>query len=110
AAWARAAGFSVVQLLPVNEVSGADPSPYAALSAFALDPVYLSLDECEDFQHAGGRDALSAERLAQLQAAASTPLVDWVSVRALKREASALAFERFLQDEWHNKTARADQL
>src|SRR5690606_15746973 len=61
AGWAHAAGFSVVQLLPVNEVSGVDPSPYAALSAFALDPVYLAFDECEDFQRAGGRDALPPE-------------------------------------------------
>ena len=37
--WASQAGFSVLQLLPVNEVSGVDASPYAALSAFALDPV-----------------------------------------------------------------------
>jgi len=110
AAWAQAAGFSVVQLLPVNEVSGADPSPYAALSAFALDPVYLSLDDCEDFQSAGGRDALSPELRAQLQAADSAPLVDWGSVRALKREASTLAFERFVRDEWRWKTARAEQL
>src|SRR5262249_53665337 len=71
AAWAREAGFSVIQLLPVNEVSGADPSPYAALSAFAIDPVYLSLDECEDFKAAGGRDALSPELRARLEAAAS---------------------------------------
>jgi glycogen operon protein len=110
AGWAQAAGFSVLQLLPVNEVSGADPSPYAALSAFALDPVYLSLDACEDFTTAGGRDALSAEQRARLDAAAKAPHVDWGSVRALKREASALAFERFLRDEWRNNSDRAEQL
>jgi isoamylase len=110
AAWAQTAGFSVLQLLPVNEVSGADPSPYAALSAFALDPVYLSLDDCEDFQAVGGRDTLSPELRARLEAAKSAPLVDWDTVRALKREASALAFERFLRDEWQKKTARADDL
>ena len=53
AGWASQAGFSVLQLLPVNEVSAADPSPYAALSAFALDPVYLSPDACADFKAAG---------------------------------------------------------
>ncbi len=58
ASWAGQAGFSVLQLLPVNPTSGADPSPYSSVSAFALDPVYLALDECEDFQSAGGRDAL----------------------------------------------------
>src|SRR5262249_21826674 len=41
AAWARAAGFGVAQILPVLEVSGGQSSPYAAQTAFALDPVYL---------------------------------------------------------------------
>jgi isoamylase len=110
AAWAHDAGFSVVQLLPVNEVSGADPSPYAALSAFALDPVYLSYDDCEDFKAAGGRDALPPEVRAQLDAAAAAPLVDWGAVRAIKRQASELAFERFRRDEWDKKSPRAVQL
>lgn len=110
AAWARAAGFSVLQLLPVNEVSGADPSPYAGLSAFALDPVYLSLDECEDFQAAGGRERLSPESRARLEAAANAPLVDWGAVRSLKRHGAELAFERFLRDEWQHESARAAEL
>jgi isoamylase len=110
AAWAQKAGFSVVQLLPVNPVSGADPSPYASLSAFALDPVYLSFDQCEDFVAAGGRDALSAEARAQLARATDTPLVDWAAVRAVKTEAAALAFQRFFRDEWQQKSPRAAQL
>jgi isoamylase len=110
AKWAQAAGFSVVQLLPVNEVSGFDPSPYGALSAFALDPVYLSFDDCEDFKSAGGRDALSPELRARLDAAMGAQLVDWGAVRAVKREASALAFEHFLGEEWQKKTARAGRL
>jgi glycogen operon protein len=108
--WARGAGFSVIQLLPVNEVSGADPSPYAALSAFALDPVYLSLDACPDFQAVGGRETLSAESRARLDAASSARFVDWGAVRAVKREAFTLAFERFLNEEWKKKTGRAAEL
>ncbi|HKO93151.1 MAG TPA: 4-alpha-glucanotransferase, partial [Polyangiaceae bacterium] len=110
ASWAHAAGFSVLQLLPVNEVSGADPSPYAALSAFAIDPVYLSFDDCEDFQALGGVDAWSPELRARLEAAKQARLVDWSSVHELKREAAASAFERFLRDEWRQKTPRAEQL
>ncbi len=110
AEWAHGAGFSVVQLLPVNMVSGYDPSPYAALSAFALDPIYLSFDECEDFRAAGGRDALSAEGRARLEAASSAQLVSWTDVRAAKREATERAFEHFLREEWRKQTPRAAQL
>src|SRR4051794_9754479 len=73
ARWARAAGFRVVQLLPVGAVCGGETSPYAAASAFALDPVYLGLDDCEDFRLAGGREGLGAEdrnKLEELMGAA----------------------------------------
>ena len=35
-------GFSIIQLLPLND-TGRDPSPYNAESAFALNPIYISL-------------------------------------------------------------------
>src|SRR5512138_3526938 len=59
ARWASSAGFSVVQVLPVHEASRGQSSPYAALSAFALDPVYVAVDALEAFAAAAGRDALA---------------------------------------------------
>jgi isoamylase len=110
ATWANRAGFSVMQLLPVNEVSGADPSPYAALSAFALDPVYLSLDECEDFRAIGGREALSREAREKVEALTGSRVVEWPAVRKLKREGIDLAFAHFLREDWNRRTPRARQL
>jgi isoamylase len=110
ARWAARGGFSVLQLLPVNAVGDADASPYAAVSAFAIDPVYLSLDEAEDFQAAGGRGALSPALQKELAVLSTTPGVAWARVRAVKREASRIAFRRFLRDEWSGHTARARQL
>src|SRR6476661_10580512 len=40
--WAREIGFRVVQLLPINE-TGADNSPYNAISAMAIEPTTLHL-------------------------------------------------------------------
>jgi 4-alpha-glucanotransferase len=110
AEWAAGAGFSVVQVLPVGEASRADASPYSAASAFALDPVYLSLDACEDFRATGGRDALSPEQKDRLARVAAAPGVDWATVRGLKAEALRLAFERFRREEWEKNTARAGEL
>ena len=109
-AWARRAGFSVWQLLPVNAISGSDPSPYGAASAFALDPVYLSLDDCDDFKAAGGREALAPSLREELAVLGAGPLIAWSRVRAVKREAAHLAFKRFLRDEWQPRTARASAL
>src|SRR5256885_182548 len=109
AAWAASAGFSVLQLLPVNAV-GNDISPYAAVSAFALDPVYLSLDSCEDFVRAGGRDALSQATREEIAALAASPGVLWNRVRAVKEEGARVAFERFSRDEWKPRTTRGREL
>lgn len=40
--WCTAIGFDVIQLLPLND-TGLGTSPYSALSAFALNPIHLSL-------------------------------------------------------------------
>ncbi len=40
--WCETIGFSIIQLLPLND-SALDPSPYNAVSAFALHPIYVSL-------------------------------------------------------------------
>jgi 4-alpha-glucanotransferase len=41
--WCVYNGFSIIQLLPVND-TGYDFAPYNAVSSFALDPVYITLD------------------------------------------------------------------
>ena len=110
ARWCAAAGFQVAQLLPVNEASRGQNSPYGALSAFAIDPVYVGVSAMEDFQAAGGIEALSPPDRALLETVKSSPTVRWNDVRALKGRALALAFDRFVRDEWDRRTARARAL
>jgi 4-alpha-glucanotransferase len=109
-AWAREAELAVVQLLPVNEVRGGETSPYSASTAFAIDPVYLGLDECEDFVAAGGRAALSPADQRLLDEVAACPTVDWQRVRSLKARAFRRAFQGFLEKEWNQRSARAMEL
>jgi 4-alpha-glucanotransferase len=110
ARWAAGAGFSIVQVLPVNEASRGQNSPYAALTAFAIDPVYLALDDVEDFAAAGGLDALGAAERDRLAAVRAAPAVRWNEVRALKHHALDLAFRSFVEKEWRTKSARAAAL
>jgi 4-alpha-glucanotransferase len=110
ARWSRDAGLGTILLLPVNEAARGQNSPYFSLSAFAIDPVYVAPEAMLDFQGAGGVDALSAEERAALAAARAAPRVRWDQVRSLKRRAFQLAFDRFLREEWEEKTARARAL
>ncbi len=51
-------GLTVLQILPVND-SGFDTSPYSAISAYALHPIYIRLDDLPE---------LSEERAARVAA------------------------------------------
>jgi len=41
--WGASFGQRIVQLLPINETAPGEASPYNALSAFAIDPLYISV-------------------------------------------------------------------
>jgi 4-alpha-glucanotransferase len=47
--WAKKTGLQLIQILPVNDTSAtdtwADSYPYAAISAFALHPMYLNIHD-----------------------------------------------------------------
>ena len=80
--WAARVGQRVIQLLPINETAPGEASPYNAMSAFAIDPVYISLRAVPD---AGSISPMPAdgERLPR------------EAIRSAKMLALAAAFESF---------------
>lgn len=94
--WAADAGFSAVMLLPFHEVWPGETSPYGAVTAFALDPVFLRLDACEDFRALGGEaGVLGPSERERLVACRAAERVSWDEVRALKSTALRRAHEHF---------------
>jgi 4-alpha-glucanotransferase len=110
AAWLAEAGLDFVQLLPVNEMEDGRHSPYSALSAMAIDPVFIAVDEVAEFAAAGGTGAFPAEDRAALDTARSAPRVQYGTIRALKSRALRAAFECFERDEWRIGSERAGAL
>lgn len=107
AAWLAAAGQGSLHTLPLGERSGDERSPYSALTAFAIDPIYVGVDAVEDFVAAGGRSALPPEARAELDRLRDAPVIDYGGVRACKTAALARAFERFERAELAGDSARA---
>lgn len=107
AAWMASAGHRLLQLLPVLEMSPGERSPYAASSAFAIDPIYLTLGDVEDFAAAGGEAALGAEERAAIERVRAHPAIDYDGVRRAKRRALERAFAHFLATEWRSASVRA---
>jgi len=54
--WAKAVGLKLIQVLPVNDTiathTWTDSYPYAAISAFALHPIYVNLEKVAGKKHA----------------------------------------------------------
>ena len=109
-AWLAAAGHRRLQLLPVFEMAPGERSPYAAITSFALDPIYLSLADVADFVASGGEAALSPEDRARLAGLRAGDAIDYDGVRGLKRRALNLAFAHFCAAEWRAGTPRAQAL
>ena len=115
AQWIREAGLRLVQLLPLGEISGGETSPYGALTAFGIDPIYVSLADVPDL----GNDAQAAidrarrhedqgdSAYAQLGRASGSRTVDYAAVRSLKQHALRVAFGRFHDGELRRGSPRA---
>lgn len=95
ACWMRAAGLDLLQMLPVNEMASGQSSPYSALSAMAIDPIYISLHDVPEFQQLGGESSLSPDTRRRLEAVRRAPRVAYADVRALKDDALRACYARF---------------
>jgi 4-alpha-glucanotransferase len=107
AAWLAGAGQRVWQLLPLNEMAPGQQSPYSAVSALAIDPIFIHAPAVAEFQAIGGEAALSVEYRDLLAAVRRAPRVEYQAVRRLKQAAFDMAFERFADAEWARDTSRA---
>jgi len=88
--WCVAVGASVIQILPINDM-GLDSVPYSALSAFALDPVFVALDRLE----AVTRDPELSRKVAETSARLNqAQRIDYGQVRTAKMELLKEVFRR----------------
>jgi len=106
-AWLSAGGMRVLQLLPMNEMAAGERSPYSAISAMAIDPIYIRVPDVPEFEAAGGEASLGADDREHLSAVRRAARIDYAGIRLLKRAALRTAFDRFVDTEWKPATARA---
>jgi 4-alpha-glucanotransferase len=106
--WCAAAGQRYVQLLPLNEISPGETSPYSSMSAMALDPIYIRLTDVDDFVALGGEDGLDAADRRQLEMLRAATRVRYAEVRTLKMRWLRRGYLRFVEEELARGTARAE--
>ena len=107
AGWMSAAGLRVLQVLPLNEMAPGQASPYSAISAMALDPIFISVPDVPDFHELGGEDGLDTAARGLLDQARASRRVEYWSVRTLKDRALRASFRRFVRHQWTQDSERA---
>src|ERR1700712_1999860 len=102
--WASGHGFTLVKMLPINQ-TGADNSPYNAISSRALEPttIHTAPQAMQDLH----QDEVE-EIIKEFGAGSHEPdKVNYSVVKPLKKQLLELAFRRFDQTELQHRTARA---
>lgn len=110
ARWIARWGHTLLQVLPPHELSRGETSPYSALSAFALDPIYAGIEAVADLDEALIDTALGTRWRATVDRLRAGERVEYEAVRDLKTRALSAAFGRFVEREWTPGTARAARL
>ncbi len=105
---AREAGAKLVQLLPLGEIAGGETSPYSALTAFGIDPMYLSLSQVEDLPEGEYEALLGDDGVRTLHWLRAQTKVEYEPVRWLKKRALDAAFRRF-RDTVHGRGGPRDE-
>jgi len=102
--WAAGTGFRMVQLLPINE-TGADHSPYMAVSSAAIEPSTLEMtpEQVPGLTQEALDEVLTTVNLAQLR----TGAVAYAVVKPLKLRLLGLAFDNFSKTDLARNTRRA---
>ena len=91
--WAKKVGLKKIQLLPINDTTAThswkDSYPYAAISAFALHPLYIHLDALIP----ASNKKLNAKLAAAKQKLNALDVVDYEAVAKIKYEILAKLYE-----------------
>ena len=74
-----------------------ETSPYSAMTAMALDPIYISMASVADFAGLGAELALDGAEQAEIKRLRQSPRIDYASIRRLKDRWLRRSFDRFLR-------------
>lgn len=109
ARWAVEHGQKLVQLLPLGDLPEGETSPYSASTSFAIDPMYVAVDQLEDVTAEESHALIGPDADATLARIRAASNVEYGTVRAIKRRILRAAFDRFFVEQWEKKSARAHE-
>lgn len=107
--WMSGLGLGILEILPINEMAPGENCPYTALSAFALDPIYISVADMEDVRESKElREHLAARKFSGIAGEwRKSRTVLYGPIRYTKYNVQWKAFQHFLAVHWKTGGSRA---
>lgn len=100
-------GVKFIQILPLQETAPGQNCPYSALTSFAVDPVYVQIDEVEDIAHSARAQEFIGSLSADILNWHNAPHAPFAAVKQAKLKALWLGYQAFLIHEVSIRSARA---
>lgn len=105
--WLASTGTKILQILPIHETGPGEDCPYAAMTAFALDPVYIAVEEVPEVKTSPEAQKIIQREHSLIQKLRAGHKVVYAPVRELKMAALRAAFDWFYDNEFKRSTPRA---
>ncbi len=107
----KALNLNLLQVLPINEMPPGVSCPYTALSAFALDPIYIAVDELPELKESPAlMEEVNSRRFqASLRQLRRSKTVMYNEVRELKFTTLWKIYNNFHQNHILKDSARAGE-
>lgn len=99
-------GIKVLQILPINETDPSENCPYSALSTYAIDPIYLSINDIEEYKNCQKAKTIGEELKADIELWRQSSTTKFKQIKAAKYRVLWETYLYFLQEEKLKNTAR----
>ena len=99
-------GLKVLQILPINETAPNENCPYSALSTYAIDPVYLSIENIPEYQQCEKAQKVVKELREDIDAWRKSETTKFKQIKAAKYRVLWETYIYFLQEEKLKNTPR----
>lgn len=99
-------GTKIVQILPLQETAPNQNCPYSALSAFAIDPVYIDVTKVQEVNISANASRIVQDLQGEIVAWRLSRKAMFKNVKEAKLKVLWQAYQFFLENDFRRNTAR----
>lgn len=99
-------GIKILQILPIHETAAGENCPYTALSAYAIDPVYLSIEDVPEVKKSKEAQELITQTRDEINYWRAEAKAHFKYIKAAKYKVLWEAYNYFLKEEQAKNTSR----